>query len=99
MHLSFPLIFVCRPFLQPVVAMLDDVKRAFLQEHAAKGKARDRTASLEERLRALEEENASLKLAAENERSAKDRLLAVHSLTGLFPSFTFQFCILWCFSC
>ena len=100
MHLSFPLIFVCRPFLQPVVAMLDDVKRAFLQEHAAKGKARDRAASLEERLKALEEENASLKLAAENERSAKDRLLAVvHSLTGLFPSFTFRFCILWCFSC
>ena len=100
MHLSSLLIFVCRPFLQPVVAMLDDVKRAFLQEHAAKGKARDRAASLEERLRALEEENASLKLAAESERSAKDRLLAVvHSLTGLFSTFIFRFCVFLLFFC
>ena len=69
--------------------MLDDMKRAFLQEHAARGRARDRAASLEEKLKALEEENASLKLAAETERADKDRLLAVvHSLTGLFPSFT-----------
>ena len=80
--------------------MLDDVKRAFLLEHAAKGKARDRAASLEERLKALEEENASLKLAAETERAGKDRLLAVvHSLTGLFHSFTFLFFIPWCFPC
>ena len=80
--------------------MLDDVKRAFLLEHAAKGKARERTASLEERLKALEEENASLKLAAETERAGKDRLLAVvHSLTCLFQSFTFLFFIPWCFSC
>ena len=80
--------------------MLDDVKRAFLLEHAAKGKARDRAASLEEKLRALEEENASLKLAAETERAGKDRLLAVvHSLTGLLHSFGFLFFIPWCFSC
>ena len=42
--------------------MLDDVKRSFLQEQAAKKQARARATSLEERLRALEEENASLKL-------------------------------------
>ena len=80
--------------------MLDDVKRAFLLEHAAKGKARDRAASLEEKLRALEEENASLKLAAETERAGKDRLLAVvHSLTGLLHSFAFILFIPWRFSC
>ena len=79
--------------------MLDDVKRAFLQEHAARGRARDRAASLEEKLKALEEENVSLKLAAETERAVKDRLLAmVHSLTGLFPLSTFWFCTLWCLS-
>ena len=66
--------------------MLDDVKRSFLREQATKTQARARTASLEERLKALEEENASLKLAADEERSAKDRLLAlVHSLTGSLP--------------
>ena len=70
--------------------MLDDVKRTFLLEHAAKGRARERATSLEEKLKALEEENASLKLAAETERADKDRLLAVvHSLTGLLRSFVF----------
>ena len=64
--------------------MLEDVKRSFLQEQAAKTRAKERAASLEERLRTLEEENASLMLAADNEKSAKDRLLAlVHSLIGL----------------
>ena len=64
--------------------MLEDVKRSFLQEQAAKMRAKERAASLEERLRMLEEENASLKLAADNEKSSKDRLLAlVRSLTGL----------------
>ena len=70
--------------MQPVVTMLEDVKRSFLQEQAAKARAKERAASLEERLRTLEEENASLKLAADSEKSAKDRLLAlVRSLTGL----------------
>ena len=69
--------------LQPVITMLDQVKRAFLLEHNAKGKAREHATSLERRLKALEEENVALKLAAENERADKDRLLAVvHSLTG-----------------
>ena len=64
--------------------MLEDVKRSVLREQAAKTRAREHAASLEERLKALEEENASLKLAADNEKSVKDRLLAlVHSLTGL----------------
>ena len=68
--------------------MLEDVKRSFLREQAAKARAQDRDASLEERLKALEEENASLKLVAENEKSDKDRLLAVvHSVTGLPPLF------------
>ena len=80
--------------MQPVVTMLDDVKRAFLQEQATKARARDRAASLEERLRKLEDENASLKVAAEIERSAKDWLLAVvHSLTGLLSTLIFQFCV------
>ena len=80
--------------MQPVVTMLDDVKRAFLQEQAAKARARDRAASLEEWLKELEEENTTLKAAAENERSAKDRLLAVvHSLTGLFSMLIFQLCL------
>ena len=90
MHCLFLLFFIFRTFLQPVVAMLDDVKRAFLLEHAAKGRAREHATSLEEKLKALEEENASLKLAAETERADKDRLLAVlHSLTGLLRSFVF----------
>ena len=64
--------------------MLEDVKRSFLQEKAAKARAKEHAASLEEQLRTLEEENASLKLAADGERSAKDRLLAlVRSLTCL----------------
>ena len=76
--------------MQPVVTMLEDVKCSFLQEQAAKVRARDRAASLEERLKEIEEENTSLKAAAENERSAKDRLLAVvHSLTGLLSFFLF----------
>ena len=71
---------------QPVVIKLDDVKRSFLREHSAKAQARERAASLEERLKKLEEENVSLKLAADEEQSAKDRLLAlVHSLTGTVP--------------
>ena len=70
--------------MQPVVNMLDDVKRSFLREQAAKMQARDHVTSLEEWLKALKKENASLKLAADSEKSAKDRLLAlVHSLTGL----------------
>ena len=72
--------------------MLDDVKCSFLREQAAKARAQGRAASLEERLKKLEDENASLKAAAEIERSAKDRLLAVvHSLTGLFLSLISQF--------
>ena len=68
--------------------MLEDVKRSFLREQAAKTQARERAASLEERLKTLEGENASLKLATDEERSAKDRLLAlVHSLTGMLPLF------------
>ena len=72
-------------FSQPVVTMLENVKRSFLQEQTAKVEALERAVSLEERLKALEEENASLKLSADEERSAKDQLLAlVHSLTCLF---------------
>ena len=71
---------------QPVVIMLEDVKRSFLWEQAAKTQARECATSLEERLKTLEEENASLKLVADEERSAKDRLLAlVHSLAGMLP--------------
>ena len=74
--------------------MLDDVKRSFLREQAAKARAQGRAASLEERLKKLEDENACLKAAAEIERSAKDRLLAmVHSLTGLFSMLIFQLCL------
>ena len=63
--------------------ILEEVKRSFLREQAAKDQARERAASLEERLKVLKKENASLKLAADEERSAKDRLLAImHSLTG-----------------
>ena len=80
--------------MQPGVIMLDDVKRSFLREQAAKARAQCRAASLEERLKKLEDENASLKAAAEIERSAKDRLLAVvHSLTGLFSMLIFQLCL------
>ena len=64
--------------------MLENVKQSFLREQTAKRQAREHAASLEERLKALEEENASLKLAADEEWSGKDRLLAlVYSLTGL----------------
>ena len=74
--------------------MLEDVKRSFLREQAAKARAQDRAASLEERLKRLEDENASLKAATEIERSAKDRLLAMlHSLTGLLSTLIFQFCV------
>lgn len=63
--------------------MLENVKQSFLQEQAEKNQAREHAASLEERLKEPEEENASLKLAADEERSGKDRLLALlHSLTG-----------------
>ena len=90
---TFPLNFV-----QPIVTMLEDVKRSFLREQATKARAQNRAASLEERLKKLEEENASLKAAAEVERSAKDRLLAVvHSLTGFFSTLVFQFCVFWLF--
>ena len=61
---------------------------------AEKSKAQAQAASLEEKLKALEQENASLKLAADEEKSGKDRLLAlVHSLTGLllFPIAWFVF--------
>ena len=74
--------------------MLEDVKRSFLREQAAKARAQDHAASLEEKLKKLEDENASLKAAAKIERSAKDWLLAVvHSLTGLLSTLIFQFCV------
>ena len=80
--------------MQLVVTMLKDVKRSFQREQAAKARAQDRAASLEERLRKLEDENASLRAATEIERSAKDRLLAVvHSLTGLLSTLIFQLCV------
>ena len=45
------------------------------------------TSTLEEKIKALEEENETLKLAAAAERSQKDRLLAVmHTLTGMLDS-------------
>ena len=63
--------------------MLEHVKQCFLREQADKNQAREHAASLEERLTALEEENASLKLVADEEWSSKYWLLAlVHSLTG-----------------
>ena len=65
--------------------MLEKVKRFFLQEKSAKTEALYRANSFKERLKALEEENASLKLNMDRERSTKDRLLAVvRSLTGSF---------------
>ena len=75
-------------FSQPVVTMLENVKRSFLQEQTSKAEALERVVSLEEQLKALEEENASLRLSADEEWSAKERLLGlVHSLTGsLFSS-------------
>ena len=52
-----------------------------------KNKAVQQASTLEEKMKALEEENAALKLAAAAERSQKDRLLAVmHTLTGILIS-------------
>ena len=52
-----------------------------------KNKAVQRASTLEEKLKALQEENVALKLAAVAEKSQKDRLLAVvHTLTGMFNS-------------
>ena len=46
-----------------------------------------RASTLEEKMKALQEENAALKLAADAEKSQKDRLLAVvHTLTGTLKS-------------
>ena len=51
---------------------------------AEKNEAVQRASTLEEKLKALKEENAALKLAADAEKSQKDRLLAVvHTLTGM----------------
>ena len=45
------------------------------------------TSTLEEKIKALEEENETLKLAAAAESSQKDRLLAVmHTLAGMLDS-------------
>ena len=52
-----------------------------------KNKAVQQASTLEEKMKALKEENATLKLAAAAERSQKDRLLAVmHTLTGMLNS-------------
>ena len=52
-----------------------------------KNKAVHQASTLEEKMKALEEENATLKLAVAAERSQKDRLLAVmHTLTGMLDS-------------
>ena len=46
-----------------------------------------RASTLEEKMKALQEKNAALKLAADAEKSQKDRLLAVvHTLTGTLKS-------------
>lgn len=52
-----------------------------------KNKAVQQASTLEEKMKALEKENAALKRAANAEKSQKDRLLAVvHTLTGAFNS-------------
>ena len=49
-----------------------------------KNKAVQQASTLEEKMKALQEENAALKLAADEEKSHKDWLLAViHTLTGM----------------
>ena len=52
---------------------------------AEKNEVVQRATTLEEKPKALKEENAALKLAADEEKSQKDRLLTVvHTLTGMF---------------
>ena len=52
-----------------------------------KNKAVQQASSLEDKMKALKEENEALKLAAAVERSQKDRLLAVlHTLTSVLNS-------------
>ena len=52
-----------------------------------KNKAVQQASSLEDKMKALKEENKALKLTAAAERSQKDRLLAVlHTLTGMLDS-------------
>ena len=54
--------------------------------------------TLEEKMKALQEENAALKLAADAEKSQKDRLLAVvHTLTGAFNSLSVHRFFLKCY--
>ena len=68
----------------PKIPGTDDSELSIADE---KNKAVQRASTLEEKIEALQEENAALKLAADAERSQKDRLLAVvHTLTGLLKS-------------
>ena len=49
-----------------------------------KNKAVQQASSLEDKMKALKEENEALKLTAAADRSQKDRMLAVlHTLTGM----------------
>ena len=68
----------------PKIPGTDDSELSIADE---KNKAVQQASTLEEKIEALQEENAALKLAADAERSQKDRLLAVvHTLTGTLKS-------------